>query len=699
MIPTLRFPPGHRFAFGAGAALVFATTALADVTLAPLFRDGAVLQRDKPLPVWGRSAAGEKIEVRFHNQIVTTAADADGRWRVVLKPERTATQPAELTVTGKNMLRVTNVLVGEVWLCSGQSNMEWLLSGADDAAAEIARPANPLLRQFTVKRSAARTPAEDCVGTWMAAGPETSARFSAVAYHFGWKIQHETGVPVGVINASWGGTPIEFWLSEPAVARDPELHAAQQRALVREPQFAAELRAFGESGRAWAEKFQRSDRVSDSTEIAKFTGTPVAGAEGWTRVVLPEGLEKAALPKSGAIWLRRTVRVPERTETIGLERGFLVSFGSFAGFDHVYWNGTKIGESSWQKLPPGGRRYAVPPALLRPGADATVAIRIFNPLDTGFALTVPSGAAFLADSADLRGEWQVTTEFALPPLPPGALAAYPRHPPLAPTIASRMFNGLIAPLAGSALRGFIWYQGESNTGRAVQYATTFPLMIRDWREHWGAGDLPFYFCQLANANAKHAQPRESGWAELREAQSRTLALPNTGQAVLIDVGEEDDLHPRNKRDVGERLARIALARDYRKTVAESGPVFAAAAIEGARARVRFRSTDGGLVARPLPDTYRPRSTLPRTVPFHRHSTGGTVEGFAICGADRRWVWADTARIEGDTVIVSSREVSAPVAVRYAWADHPTCNLANGAGLPAAPFRTDAFPLSTAEARF
>ena len=690
---------GHRFTLRVGLPLLLASTTLANVRLAPLFRDGAVLQREKPIPVWGRATPGEKIEVRFHRQSTTTTADRDGRWRVTLAPEPGDSQPAELVVSGGNTVRVADVLVGEVWLCSGQSNMEWMLSGADDIAVEIARPANPRLRQFTVKRSSAWTPRDDCEGSWLGAAPSTVASFSAVAYHFGRKIQEETGVPVGVINASWGGTPIEFWLSERAVAREPELQAAQLRSLAREPQFAAELRAFGESGRAWAEKFQRSNRVSASTEIANFTGASVAGAAGWTPVMLPEGLEKAAVPKSGAIWLRRTVRVPERIETIGLERGFLVSFGSFAGFDQLYWNGTKIGESSWDKPPPGGRRYAVPPALLRPGSDATVAIRIFNPLDTGFALTVPSGAAFLADTADLRGEWQVTAEFALPALPPGALAGYPRHPSQAPLIASRIFNGLIAPLAGCGLRGFIWYQGESNTGRAAQYATTFPLMIRDWREHWGAGDLPFYFCQIANANAKHPQPRESGWAELREAQTRTLSLPRTGQAVLLDLGEEDDLHPRNKRDVGERLARIALARDYGKTVVESGPVFAATAIEGGAVRVRFRLTEGGLVARPLPDAYRPRSTQPRTVPLDRHSPGGTVEGFAICGADRRWVWADAAVIDGDSVVVSSRSVGAPVAVRYAWADNPTCNLYNGDGLPAAPFRTDAFPLSTAEAKF
>lgn len=604
-----------------------------------------------------------------------------------------------MVVAGNNRVAIEDVVVGEVWLCSGQSNMEWMLSGAEDAEVELSRPPNPRLRQFTIKRSAAKTPQDDCVGSWTVAGPETSERFSALAYHFGRKIASETGRPVGVINASWGGSPIEHWLSETAVAGSPELHSSQQRNLERESRFASELGGYAELGRQWSAKFGREDRPT--SDVARFTAlTAAGGAIPWATTVLPENLAGAVKQRSGAIWLRRLVRVPKSIKTIGLERGFLVSFGAFAGFDQVFWNGVKIGESSWAKPPPaGGRRYAVPPNLLRPGEEATLAIRIFNPLNTGFALSVPEGAAFLADTTDLRGEWQVAEEFGLPDLPPRALEEYPRTVPRAPLVASRLFNGLIAPVAGYALRGFVWYQGESNTGRAGQYATTFPAMIRDWREHWGMGDLPFYFCQLANANAKLTSPGESAWAELREAQAKALMLPATAQAILIDIGEADDLHPRNKREAAERVARLALAHDYQRDVVTSGPVFHSLHIEGDKARVRFSSIAGGLVARRLPNVYQPRSTLPRTLPLQRHSPTGPLEGFALCGNDRRWVWADQAVIDGDSVIVSSRSVPAPTAVRYAWADNPTVNLYNGAGLPAAPFRTDTFPLSTAEAKF
>ncbi len=684
----------------AAIALLAAFSTRADVSLPSIFSSHAVLQRGAGVPVWGKASPAERVSVMIAGVTAATQATADGRWKVTLDLAASSSGPHELVVRGNNQLAVSDVVLGEVWFCSGQSNMEWMLSGADDAAVEIARPANPLLRQFTVKRTTAKTPQDDCVGSWTIASPATSARFSAIAYHFGRKLQQETGSPVGVINASWGGTAIERWLSEQAIAADPALRQAQARAVEREPRFAAELAAYAASGRAWSDRFQRADR--ETSDHSKFTAPPAAAAPGWQQVEMPEGLAATALPRSGAIWLRRTVRVPERIETIGLERGFLVSIGAFAGFDQLYWNGVKIGESSWAKPPPAvGRRYAVPPALLRPGSEATVALRIFNPLDTGFAVSVPEGAVFLADTADLRGTWQVTTEFALPALSSEELAAYPRSAPRPATVASRLFNGLVAPLAGYGLRGFIWYQGESNTGRAVQYAQTFPALIRDWRAHWGAGDLPFYFCQLANANAKHPQPQESGWAELREAQTHALALPRTGQAVLIDLGEADDLHPRNKREPAERLARLALAHDYGRKIVTTGPVFAAASVDGAAMRVRFQSatTVGGLVARPLPESYRPRSTLPRTVPLHRHSPGGEVEGFALCGADGRWAWADSAVIASDTVVVSSRLVPAPVAVRYAWADNPTCNLYAGAGLPAAPFRTDTFSLSTAQAKF
>jgi sialate O-acetylesterase len=263
---------------------------------------------------------------------------------------------------------------------------------------------------------------------------------------------------------------------------------------------------------------------------------------------------------------------------------------------------------------------------------------------------------------------------------------------------SLLFNAMIHPLLPYAIKGVIWYQGEGNAVRSWQYRTAFPLLITDWRAQWKQGDLPFYFCQLASFEARQPQPGDNAWAELRDAQSAALKLPKTGQAVLIDIGEANDIHPRNKKDVGERLAKIALANDYGKDIPFSGPVYQSFKVDGGGIRLNFIHTDGGLVARPLPPTYDVQTLTGTTAPLGRNSPNSELEGFAICGDDRKWVWAD-AKIEGDTILVVSAEVPAPVAVRYAWAGNPTCNLYNGAGLPASPFRTDDFPATTRDEKW
>lgn len=297
----------------------------------------------------------------------------------------------------------------------------------------------------------------------------------------------------------------------------------------------------------------------------------------------------------------------------------------------------------------------------------------------------------------LKGEWLAKVETALPPLESVALSALPSRPAAVPydpqNVAGYLFNGMISPVIPYGLRGVIWYQGEGNWNRGYQYRTEFPALIKDWRAKWGRGDFPFYYCQVANLSAHPAKPGNSEQAELREAQSMALALPNTGQAILIDIGEENNIHPANKVEVGDRLARIALARDYGKNVVYSGPVYAGMSVEGGKIRVKFTHTDGGLVAKPMPAVYQPLSTDPKTVPVVRNSPGSELEGFAVCGEDRKWQWAD-AKIDGDTVVAGSAQVPKPVAVRYAWASNPVCNLYNGAGLPTSPFRTDDFPLSS-----
>jgi sialate O-acetylesterase len=307
---------------------------------------------------------------------------------------------------------------------------------------------------------------------------------------------------------------------------------------------------------------------------------------------------------------------------------------------------------------------------------------------------------FYVGPVPIGGQWLAKAEYSLPALSASELASVPKPPSQPPAMkAAGIFNGVVHPVIPYGIAGMLWYQGESNMGIAYQYRTSFPLFIRDLREKWHQPELPFYFCQLPGNFAKTTLPGESAWAEMRESQSRALSLPNTAQAVIIDLGEAEDMHPRNKADVGARLARIALKRQYGQSqLVDSGPVYDSMAMEGGKIRVRFTHTDGGLVARPLPPTYDVQTLLNRTAPLVPNIPGSELQGFAICGEDHRWVWAE-AKIEGDTVLVWSEKVTAPVAVRYAWADNPTCNLYNAADLPAAPFRTDNFPTTTDTKRF
>lgn len=499
-----------RFLICAGLMLAAASVAWANVTLAPLFCDGAVLQRDKPLPVWGRAAPGETVRVRFHAQSVATTAAPDGRWAVTLAAEKTSARPSELVVTGENTVRVRDVLVGDVWLCSGQSNMEFTVSRAQNAAAEIAAARYPFIRQFKVAHASDDAPAATAAGRWVACGPETAGDFSAVAYFFARDLYAQSRVPVGLINSSWGGTYIEAWMSRAALGSNPAFAVAFTR-------WQEWLAAYPERVAAHAAAVKRWEQAA------------------------------ARAKADGRVFKRRQPLAPEG---------------------------------------PGGRN-------------------------------MPAG----------------------------------------------LFNGMIHPLIPYALRGVVWYQGEQNgDGHPLEYRALFPAMIRQWRADFGQGDLPFYFVQLPNC-LRPRDPTGAAWAWLREAQSEVLTLPNTAMAVTIDVGDPHNIHPKNKQEVGRRLALLVRAHLWGEAVASSGPVFQGVKREGGALRIEFAHA-AGLTSR-----------------------GAPLIGFEIAGADRRFVPA-LARIDGETVVVQANAVSAPVAVRYAWSNSPTACLFNSAGLPAAPFRSD-----------
>lgn len=503
--------------------------AQADVTLSGMFTDNMVLQRGTEIPIWGMAALGEEVSVSAAGQTKTATADADGKWMVRLDPIEIA-EPFTVTVSGNNEITLQNVVMGEVWVCSGQSNMVWTVANSVNGAEEVANANFPMIRLCQIPRKTAIEPVDQVEAAWVECSPETVPSFSGVGYFFGRDLHQALGVPVGLISTNWGGTPAEAWTSREKMEGDPD---------------------YAEMYEWWEATIER----------------------------YPEALEKY------------------RNETL----------------------------PEWEKK---------------------------------------------VEEAKAAGE--------TPPRRPRAPAGpdYYRRP-------SNLFNGMIHPLIPYAIRGATWYQGEANAsadggGRtgAWQYRKLFPTMIEDWRERWGY-DFPFAWVQLANFRAIEEAPGPSAWAELRESQTLTLSLPNTGQALAIDVGEEGNIHPKDKQTVGHRLALWARDEVYGEDIVSSGPMYESMTVEGNRVRLSFTSTADGLqigVTENAPE-------------------GSPLLGFQIAGEDRQWVWAD-AEIDGDTVVVWSEDIAEPVAVRYAWANNPVANLYNSAGLPAVPFRTDDWPLST-----
>jgi sialate O-acetylesterase len=568
--------------------------------------------------------------------------------------------------------------------------MEWNLVNTTGAEAEIARSANPLLRHFQVKKNASPVPLNDTEGQWAAASPQTSGGFSALGYYFARKLQNELKVPVGLLHASWGGTHSEAWTSGEAIDTVPDLKAARERLWTGIKDYQSNRKTFIDGLGKWLKENGREDRPV--ANAAAYAGLDVS-AEGWIPVKVPGVVKAPGIPVSGAIWLRKEVNLTKTGANLALAI-------PLDGYDSVYWNGQLLKQNTYQDFPGAGfvRRhgpYSILPGALKLGRNI-LAIRLYEPVDPARFTGVP-----YAGLTALGGDWLARAEYEFHDLNAGTIAAAPRTPAIAQDpqqVPGALFNGMIKPVMPYAIKGAIWYQGESNVGRANQYRTAFPLLIADWRQMWQQGDFSFYFCQLANYTAKKSTPGESAWAELREAQSLTLKVPHTGQAVLIDIGESEDIHPRNKQDAGERLALNALAQDFGKAIPFSGPVYDAMKVEAGKIVLTFKHTDGGLVARPVPATYLVKSQSQETAPLVRNRPDSQLEGFAICGEDKKWVWAD-ARIDGDKVVVWSDQVAAPVAVRYAWAENPTCNLYNGVGLPASPFRTDDFPPVTLNGTF
>lgn len=675
-----------------GILLALVSVASADVKLPPIISDHMVLKKGSKVPIWGTADRGEKVTVTLDGNERSVRAGPDGKWCVSFDLAKSKPGPFELVVQGQNRIAISDVVVGEVWIASGQSNMEWPLDYTINASVEIAASTNRLLRQFSYTKNATPVPVADFGGKWVIAGPENSGSFTAVGYYFGKTLQRDLGVPVGIINTIWGGTPLEAWTRAEVIDAMPHVQEKREKATQEILAFAAARKTYVDSFGEWLRKNSRNDRPISDAVLATFAAPDIA-TKGWTTVKLPGVVTGGELPANGAIWLRRMIDIPASQ----LAKPLHLNLGRTARFDAVYLNGKRVQAFTYENFPGVGfaKIVEIPAGRLVIGKN-TLAIRIFAPVNPAEFNPSPR-----LEKAALDGDWLAKAEYALPALDAAQRAATPQppaNPPNGQNAPGFLYNGMIHPILSYAITGVIWYQGESNVARAVAYRKAFPLMITDWRKQFAQGEFPFYYCQLANFTPKINNPGDSSWAELREAQSMTLRLPNTGQVVLIDVGESDDIHPRNKKDPGERLAKIALAQTYGRKIPFSGPVYSAMQTDGGKIRVKFDHVDGGLIAKRLPATYFLVSADNKSAPLVRNTPESQVEGFAICGANRGWVWAD-AKIDGDSVIVWSDKVPKPIAVRYAWANNPTCNLYNGAGLPASPFRTDDFPELTVRGHY
>ncbi|MBN2012179.1 9-O-acetylesterase [candidate division KSB1 bacterium] len=636
-----------------------------NVSTAKIFGNHMVLQQGIQIPVWGKGDPGGQVVVQLGNNINRTVVNEDSTWKLILKPLK-ADGPFTMKVLAADTIVFNDVLVGEVWICSGQSNMEWPVNRTQDAEAEIKNADHPTIRLLTVANDTALVAREDITTDgWHVCSPASIPEFSAVGYFFGRELNTKLNVPIGLISSNWGGTVVEAWTSPQGLKKHPDYQsmiAPDGSRLIGMDKLNSN---YLEMAQTWQMKVDTL--IASKKQVTDFTNWQDLnyGATAWKKMKLPIFWENDALPNfDGIVRFRKEFNLPA---------GFVgkkvkLHLGAIDDVDITWFNGVEIGASYyWQQL----RVYDIPDSLVKAGRNV-IAVQV---IDTGGGGGLWGPADELKIEAEndakisLVGAWDYITVIDNAELP--GLPTYP----VGPNCPAVLYNGMIAPLIPYAIRGAIWYQGESNAERAYQYQTLFPNMINDWRLHWGQGEFPFLFVQLANYKANSPEPVDDSWAELREAQNMALALPNTGEAVTIDIGDADDIHPRNKQEVGRRLALNARKLVYGEDIVRSGPIYEGMSIEGNNVRITFKNTGSGLMTK----------------------GNEKLTGFAIAGADKVFKWAN-AEIDGNTVVLHHPDIEQPVAVRYAWQSNPTCNLYNKEGLPASPFRTDSWPGKTVRAK-
>ena len=664
-------------------AVLASVSLQAKVELTPLFTDNMVFQQNCQAPVWGKAAPGATVSVTpsWNGKTYKTTADAHGKWTVKIDTPKGSFKKYSVTISDGEPVVLQNVVVGEVWLASGQSNMQmpvesWraVRTNQEDIAG-AAQYAD--LRLLQVSR-ATGTKEHDYFSAdfdkWKESSPETVRNFSAAAWYFGRKLMEELKVPVGIIHSSWGGTIIEAWMSEKAIGLYPEQACALAKVKSLSDSETERERTFDEEINAFIRKADLKDH-GKSGGLALWA-RPDFDDTAWKTITLPCMVQELWPSTNGIFWFRKTVDIPASWAG----KDVTLSLGPVDDFDETYWDGELVGSGKlWNKA----REYTVPGRLVK-GGKTVICVRCTDDHGEG-GLYGASDLLYVqgpdGQKIGLDNQWKVTLSVSF--------SGAPRSTAREPNMPTVLYNAMIKPLAPFAIKGAIWYQGESNAERAYRYRDLMQSMILDWRALWGY-DFPFYITQIAGYKDVNAIPGDDGWAELREAQAMaTRALERCGMACIIDLGEAEDIHPVHKKEVGERLARLAFANDYGRKVVADGPRFESYRVHGSNMIIRFSDVAGGL--RVIPSGSFAQARYGSADERVEKAENGVLMGFQIAGPDRVWHWAD-ARIEGNgEVVVSSPEVPQPVAVRYAWSINPVCNLYNSEGLPAWPFRTDDWP--------
>jgi sialate O-acetylesterase len=632
------------------ALLMYAGLGYGQIKLPKLISNGMVLQRDMATKVWGWASSKEAISLKFNNKLYHTIADEKGNWMIKL-PGQTAGGPYEMVLKGKNEIVINDVLFGDVWICSGQSNMELPMQRLIDQYPKvIAEANNSKIRQFLVpdEYDFNQQREDFSSGSWVKADQKNILNFSGVAYFFALDIYEKKRIPIGLINTALGGSPAESWISEEAIKIFPAYYAEAQK--FKDKTLISSIEGKdAAAGNEW-------QKLLNSTDIGiknnwKNENTDVST---WMTMNIPGYWADADLGKvNGSVWFRKEVILSK--EMVGKPAKLLL--GRIVDADSVFINGQFVGTTSYQYPP---RRYLLQNTVLKEGKNVIVIKVVNNSGRGGFVIDKPYELIVDGQKIDLKGAWKYSLGAKMDIAPS---QTFVRWKPVG------LYNAMIAPLTNYAIKGALWYQGEANTFKAEEYKSLMTTLVSDWRKHWNQGDFPFLYVQLPGFMENKSTPTESNWAKLRQQQLALSDVTNTGMAVAIDLGEWNDIHPLNKQDVGKRLALQAQKVVYGdKNVIASGPLFKSVKQIKDQLEITFSNLGGGL----------------------KIKGAGTLKYFAIAGADRKFVWAK-ARIVNDKVLVGNSEVSNPMYVRYAWADNPVgANLYNKAGLPASPFEGTIF---------